>query len=202
MDYPCPAQVASLRTAQREAYGNAQHQTLRRPRHTRAYAGLQHIVLPRQVQRILPHPPADTLARHEVNAAWSHLEVRYIFIRFDWLLLPGKDDVLHPPGNPTTLRCHRYASSQPRHEHNLTATDLQEFTTSLELSSGDEDRVLDILAELGIDVSMEDEGRRKRTLPSRVLADCWVLRVVMGESVLFEEEDIQKAVSEGWCVSY
>jgi len=91
--------------------------------------------------------------------------------------------------------------SPPQHEPELTATDLRAFTTSLKLSSSNEARILDILTELGVNVSTEDDGRRKRTLPSRVLAGCWILRVVMGESVLYEEEDIQKAVSESWCVS-
>jgi hypothetical protein len=78
----------------------------------------------------------------------------------------------------------------------------QAFAKSLQLSSDDEIRVVEILTgSPDFNSTANTANIEKRAPPSLLKAGCQISRVAFGENALLEEPAIKQAISESWCVT-
>ncbi|KAF1834788.1 FAD-binding domain-containing protein [Decorospora gaudefroyi] len=89
------------------------------------------------------------------------------------------------------------AANPSRTDAETATQSTQAFATSLQLSSDDEARVLDILSASPA-LTVDDASTAKQTHPSMVHAGCQISRLIFGENCLLDDSTIEQAVSVSW----
>lgn len=91
------------------------------------------------------------------------------------------------------------ASNKSNKEAQETVSKIRDFVASLELSTNDAARVVDILNDiqeaLSFGASKKNEGASSRAL---IHVTCKIVQVIFKEGALVEKDLIEKAVSESW----
>jgi hypothetical protein len=91
------------------------------------------------------------------------------------------------------------ASNKPYKETQETVSKIRAFVASLELTTNDTARVVDILNDIQEALSLsgneKNEGASSRAL---IHVTCKIVQVIFKEGALVEKKLIEKAVSESW----